>query len=522
MPAAVSCKIGAPASVVPCYETHGAGRRAAVSCRTWPQALAPHAVRCRREKSALGIQREDETRAWDGRGRFCVLGPAALPVAGATHVSCPLCHAYAHAVWSKTVNRFASISLLRGPAAVATGLGVLLASGVLVSLVAARILSPGHYTIFAAFFGLFGVLVLAPATSLEQESVLRGPSGESSARMLRRALLVWLVVTVVVVIPVVDWQQRLLGAESTYALVALVLGAPVVLALAVLRGLALGAGKFGTVAAGHLVAGLGTLVLPLALYASGLPAVMAFILGAAFAWVPALVLVLLRTSSPSTSRRTGHTVRGATLWLVAVNLLVLFNLSVVPPVLRWHVIELGAASVADTQLLVSISRLATTAVLAALPLVLGTLRVTGPSRRLPFPTSPLALAAALGLVSTVVTGLLGRQMVELLTGRESALQVSTCFLAALPTLLLCPAIVLMAVAISRGAFASTCAAWALGALLLLATGASDPGSRIDLLLAGVAAAAATPLVVLAVLLAAPASGRLTRRRRSAPPRRGGS
>ena len=57
----------------------------------------------------------------------------------------------------------------------------------MVALLAARVLQPGAYTVYAAFSGLLGVLVLAPAGSLEQESALRAGSGTGGT--LRRTML---------------------------------------------------------------------------------------------------------------------------------------------------------------------------------------------------------------------------------------------------------------------------------------------------------------------------------------------
>ena len=53
-----------------------------------------------------------------------------------------------------------------GPQGVATALAVFLGCGVLTALVAARLLSPADYTVFAAFSGLLGILVYGPSSSL--------------------------------------------------------------------------------------------------------------------------------------------------------------------------------------------------------------------------------------------------------------------------------------------------------------------------------------------------------------------
>ncbi len=227
---------------------------------------------------------------------------------------------------------------------------------------------------FAAFSGLFGVLVLGPASSLEQQSALRAGAGRAAASpMLTRAGVALLVVTVLVLLPAGGWQHRLFGDDARPALLALVLGAPVVLALAVLRGLAVGRGAYRLVAATHVVAGVGTLVLPLALLAAGVAPVTSFVAGAAFAWLPALLLLCTRTGSGraaaaevATGPARHHRAPGGR-----------------PTCCCWRTCwrsrrccagmsgQLGERPVADAQLLVSLSRLATTAVLGLLPLVLG-------------------------------------------------------------------------------------------------------------------------------------------------------
>jgi hypothetical protein len=402
------------------------------------------------------------------------------------------------------VSRTARLRLLvAGPQLVAAGLAVFLACGVLTALLGAAVLDSRDFTVFAAFSGLLGVLVYGPASSLEQESALRAGAGEGERlrdAMRRRMAAVWLAVALVVLLPL-GWQDRLLGPSQPVAAAALVLGAPVVLTLSVRRGLAVSVGAYRLVATSFLLAGVGTVLLPLLLPLVGVAPVTAFLVGPVVAWVPALLL-MLRARRGRPARLAVHAVdvadgAGDTAWIVTANLLVLVNLLAVPPLLRWHVADLSASVVADVQLLVSVSRLSTTAVLGFLPLLvarLGARRDGGAS------PAALATAAALAAMTVLACVLVGNPFLEALTGREAPLSIRTIALATLPAVLLCPALVLMGVAVARRRHGLLCGAWAGGAAVLTATAALEPRGSVEFVLAGVLLASAVPLVVLAARL----------------------
>jgi hypothetical protein len=412
------------------------------------------------------------------------------------------------------VTRPAGARRLAGPQLVAAGLAVFLACGVLTALLGATLLDSRDYTLFAAFSGLLGVLVYGPGSSLEQESALRAGAGEGSRlrrAMRTRVLLGWLVVASAVLLPL-GWQGRLLGSSQDVAAATLVLGAPVVLVLSVGRGLGVGRGAHGLVAASFVLAGVGTVLLPLLLLLAAVPRVTAFLVGPVLAWVPALLLLLLRRRRVGTEPQVvTHASYGGgdTVWIVTANLLVLANLLAVPPLLRWHVADLGTAFVADLQLLVSVSRLSTTAVLGFLPLLLSRL---GARSALGTAPGTLWLAAGLGAATMLGAAALGNPFVEFLTGRDAGLAVDTIVLATLPAVLLCPALVLMGVAVARRRHVLLCAAWGSGAVVLAVTAAVDPRGSVGAVLSGVLVASALPLVVLAVGLrrrAAPRLGRVS-------------
>jgi hypothetical protein len=390
--------------------------------------------------------------------------------------------------------------LLGSSRAVAASLVVFMACGVLVVLLAARLLQSADYTKFAAFSGLLGVLVLGPAGSLEQASALRG-SGQGS-EPVRRALVLraagaWLLVTVVLLLPLDGWQRRLLGDQAVLAVVAMVVGAPLIMSLAVRRGLAVAREQYGQVAAAHVLAGAGTLLLPFALRLTGLPMLSCFVLGSVLAWLPPYVLLVLAgrqaRRDPVAARPSAS---GTTTWLVVGNLLLLANLLAVPPLLRWHVADIGARAAADLQLLVSVSRLPTTAVLGFLPVILGRLFRSGRPSPLGAPHDALALAAGVGAAAVLGSAVLGNAFVAALTGRTEGLPLGTVVLATSPAVLLCPAIVLMGAAIVRQQYLLVSLAWSSGLVVLAATAAWDLQGTAQPVLVGVLVSAVLPVLVL--------------------------
>lgn len=372
--------------------------------------------------------------------------------------------------------------------------------GVLVVLLAARLLETADYTKFAAFSAMLGVLVLGPAGSLEQASALRaGGRWSSPARrgLLLRAGTGWLLVTVVLLVPLGGWQRRLLGDQAVLALAALVIGAPLILSLAVHRGLAVARERYDLVAAAHVLAGTGTLLLPFALRLTGLPLLACFVLASVLAWVPAyLMLVLAGGRSPAATEPVGTDGRRRASWLIVGNLLLLANLLAVPPVLRWHVADIGARAVADLQLLVSVSRLPTTAVLGFLPLVLMRLSSSRRHPRLGAPVEGLVLAAGVGAMAVLGAAVLGNPFVTALTGRTEGLSLGTVLLATSPAVLLCPAIVLMGAAIVRERYLLVSLAWSCGFAALALTAALDVRGTAQPVLVGVLLSAVLPFLVL--------------------------
>ncbi len=388
----------------------------------------------------------------------------------------------------------------------AAGLAVLMAGGVLAALLAARWLEPTAYTVFAAFSAALGLLVLGPASSLEQESALYGSRlhvglKSLTRRMLSRAGVVWLLATIIILVPVADWQQRLWGDASLLAKTLIVLSVPPIFTLSIGRGIAAARGAHRVVGGVYAVAGLGLVAFPPVLHLLGLSRLSAFLVGAVVAWLPPLVVLAFatrghsRASPPAAGVGERHP-RSATAWIVFGNLFLLGNLLAVPAVLRWHVEQLDVALVADVQLLVSISRLSTTAVLGFLPLAIA--RLATPSDHRDRDIRRLMLTAlSIGAGAVLACALLGAVFIAFLTGRPATVETGDIVLATLPVMALCPAIVLTGLAIARGRHSLVLLSWALGLLALASATGIDARGGIHTVLGGVLLAGFLPLLFLA-------------------------
>lgn len=393
---------------------------------------------------------------------------------------------------------------LLGTGGASGGLVFVLTCGVITTLLAANRLDAGDYTVFAAFSGVLGILVLAPAAALEQDAALRArPGGDTPSRVVRQltpwGLAVWLLTAVVLAAPVPGWRERLLGDAELLVLVLLVAAAPALLLFNVMRGHTVGRGRYGLLTLVHVVTGVGLVSVPLLLRAAHVDWLTAFLVGAALGYGPALLVLMLglRRPAPSGGVRalSAPPRRGsATTWVVVSNALLISNLLAAPVVLRWHVEDVGPEVTASVQLLVSVSRLSTTAVLGFLPLVVALAAGTASNRSTSGRT--LALGTLAGALAVGGCAVLGPWVVRLLSGRQDGLDLLTVLLATGPVLPLCPAVVLLGLALTAGRHLLASAAWSSGLLVLLATGALDAGGDVRQVLLGILLAAVLPLLVL--------------------------
>lgn len=392
-------------------------------------------------------------------------------------------------------------------ALVPIGLGIFLISGILSALLAARVLAPVDYTVYAAFSSIWGILVLASAGAFEQESSMRaarGParSGSHLTDLLRRAGVTWVLTTVILIVPLFDWQARLLGDRWILWVGLAVACSGFVFFGAILRGLGIGHSRYAIVGSSYAVTGLAMLALTLALLAAGMWSLSAFLGGVVGAWlVGFLLLALSAFAGGLDDRRTGmkptnEPRASATAWMLAGNLLMTAAILVVPSILRWHVASIGANTVADAQLLVSLSRLVSTVVLGLLPVMMARMvaratRDSGLAAARPW----LVASVTMSLAAVLVLAVFGVQMVGWITGRTASIELDVIIAATLPVVFLAPALVLMALAAVRRRYSVTVAAWAASLAALIPAVVIDPGGRILPLLLWIGLGALLPLAV---------------------------
>lgn len=394
-----------------------------------------------------------------------------------------------------------------GPVLVLLGLGLFLVGGVLAALLAARILGPDDYTVFAAFISLWGVAILAPGGAFEQESTVRAVGRQESTRGIARAMgirsgVLWVLVAVLLMAPL-GWQPRLLGNSWQWWVGAIVIGGAIVFATAIGRGIATGRGHYAVVGGASAITGLAMVVVPLALLRLGQPALTSFLVGAVVAWIAGLVVVAFA----GLTRRlrlfdtiAGDPVTGGTALLVAGNLLMTASVLAVPSVLRWHVGTIGAELTADVQLVVSLSRLASTVVLGLVPIMIATMSGMQGRRHVSTQTW-LVVATGFAALSVATLTLIGAPAVSWLTGRATDMDLGLIVAATGPVILLAPAVVLMALATLRHRFGVIILAWLASLVALIAGAIADPTADVMSVLAWIATSALLPFTILAVGLA---------------------
>jgi hypothetical protein len=446
-----------------------------------------------------------------------------------------------------------------GPAL--TGLFVFLGGGILTALLAARVLPPVDYTIYAAFSSLWGIAVLATAGAVEMETTLRTSNSRSSssfkAPMLFRAWAIWAFVNIALWIPVREWQERLLSEDWPWWLMLTLLGSAAVFTGAVLRGASAGSWLMGILGASNAATGLVMLGGALLFLGLGVDALAAIISATTVCWYAGLTVLwlgMLRrrryanralTSGLDPRFPSGHAAHGVrktsthggdsstqqvdssqlvnrgstrgqevpfqTSWMVAASLLMSAALLSVPAILRWHVIPSNAVAIADAQLLVSLSRLSSTIVLGLVPVMMSAMsrsegghrpaRHRGLRGSLDVARRWLMMALSLSVAALAVLALLGPLLLPWLTGRPLTISASDAALATTPTLLLAPALVLVALANVRRRFGIIVLAWTLALIPLLMTWWVEPVRGLTPLLVLIWISAAMPAIVLVAGLA---------------------
>ncbi len=261
--------------------------------------------------------------------------------------------------------------------AVILGTIFFLICGISVSILASTTLSADDYVNFIAFVSLSGIVVLGLGSALEQESTLVQLRLQQSGiqawkymswRIGFATIGIWLLF----LLPIYSWQQRLFGNVTSQVQIAVVVGAPGLLITTVARGFVNGEGNFRQLSRAHVVFGASTLLVPLTLYASGLTLIHGLIFGQVIAWsMPLLILLRRGKQKDNTTETKALRLPNLTIWLMASNFLLLANLNSTNLILRSRTNIISSSVIAESQLLVTVSCLASALTLGLLPFLIG-------------------------------------------------------------------------------------------------------------------------------------------------------
>lgn len=388
------------------------------------------------------------------------------------------------------------------------------ASGIAMTVIAARVLGPMDYTAYAAVLSVVGIVVGGPAAATEQALTRRvAATGDARTAVsgLRGWLLGFVLAAVVVAILPVGWQPVMFGPAVIIGTLALIVAAPLQQLSAAIRGLTMGLGnrlRFGLSQAAWAAA---SIVLPVTLLVAGMAPLTALIVGAVIAMAAPLVAVLGWGAGRSRARqdviadaaRAAPTSRGGGreahfTALVLATLVMSACLLAVPAALRPHVGDIPAAQIAAAQIVIGTSRLAVVIVGFFQPLLLARTarRSTGP----PVvgdqvTTQAVALAAALGVATVGLLTVVGGPILTALFGPAYPFSPTVLALGSVGVVGLGPALVLTSVATGAHRYRLVAAAWLTAGAALLAT-ALIPTDRITVVLIGVLVSSLAPLVVL--------------------------
>jgi hypothetical protein len=252
--------------------------------------------------------------------------------------------------------------------------------GISIAVIASTSLSADDYVNYIAFVSFSGIVVLGLGSALEQESTLLyfrvQISGNAAWRyMLRRIGLATIAIWLLFLLPIYSWQQRLFGGITTQVQIAVVIGAPGLLLTTVARGFVNGQGRFLQLSKAHFVFGASTLVFPVILYLIGSSLVHALIFGQVIAWsMPLLVLFRRQIPQKNTEEIILPKLRNITIWLISANFFLIASINSTNLILRKYANLTSNELIAEAQLLVTVSCLASTFTLGLLPFIIGRLK----------------------------------------------------------------------------------------------------------------------------------------------------
>lgn len=367
-------------------------------------------------------------------------------------------------------------------------------------LVATVYMSAEDYTIFMAYTSVMGVVVLGPASAIEQQSTLlslrfEGTAMEIGRRLLGSTTAFAFSVAVIAFVPIQNWQLHAFGPHSDVIRVFMVVAAPLIVLSGIVRGHANGSFEIAKVGNSHFVYAGATLAVSLGCWMMGLSLLHSILLGQLIGWVaPGVFLVAVRSSEKVriASKPASVGVIRQSVLLIATNLLILANILSSPFIFRLRTDDLGVNKVAEAQLVMSVSFVACALVLGLLPTFIQDARRLGFTDFIQRPIIKILIAGSLLL--PLVAMVLSTPAVRVLQGRDPGLSHIQFLAVSLPAPCLVFALILGSAMIANERFVESIVVW--GASLVFLT--------LNVLLLSGSASSRLPYAVAVGFLLAPA------------------
>lgn len=259
---------------------------------------------------------------------------------------------------------------------VAVGTLIYTVCGIAVAFVASKSLSADDYINYSAFVSVSGIFVLGVGAAVEQETNLVyfrlfGDSRSTWRFMFPRVLIGILMLWLIVFVPFFSWQSKLFGSVSTEFQLAVAVGIPGLLFSCVARGIANGRSDFQRLAFAHVIFGLGNVLIPIVVWSFGVSTVLAIVIGQTIAWSVPLVVLMRRTLffKIQQNKRLSNSSHLSG-WLVLANVALLVNLLSSQVIFRLYSTLLSSTVVAEAQILITVSCLASTLTLGLMPQII--------------------------------------------------------------------------------------------------------------------------------------------------------
>jgi hypothetical protein len=300
-------------------------------------------------------------------------------------------------------------------------------SSAIVALIATVFLSAEDYTIFMAYTSVIGVVLLGPTAAVEQHATLLTLRHRNTPSDLFKSLLfpcLGLSVCMIsaIYVPFQDWQSNAFGPRKSAVQLVMVAAIPILLFSTIVRGRANGAAAIRHVGNSHFLFGIATILISMISWLLGIDLLIAIFLGQLVGWLaPGVYLVAQRVKQPTemTVLSASSGIASQSVLLVVSNLLLLANILATQFIYRLHSDVLGTETVAEAQLMISISCLSCALALGLAPTLIQEARRVGVPAFFWRPVTLLVLGG--GLAIPLLTVVIGQPASRILLDGDSTL-----------------------------------------------------------------------------------------------------